>query len=160
MTKKIISFALIGLMLGSFAKTECAISLKKVTAVSAATILGLALYRLNSKKSEQDPKSRFATEKLKEAFKNKDAKEISNQIWYFIDDIVIGQLYKKDSIKADKEGKIEVSKGNPCSGIFGNIQSKIFPITTAIVSVFAIRDFFKLLGQSYDDLSDYVSSDC
>ena len=157
MNKKIVSFAFLGLMLGSFTQTEC-LTFKKAAVITSAVTLGLALYRLYDKKAEVTPLSRFETEKLKTAIANREFKEAANQIWYFIDDTLIGQMYKKDSLKWNpKENDVEINKGTPSAGLLGTIQGKLFPLGMALFFAIEVKDFMDKLRKTSDVVCDYIA---
>lgn len=162
MNKKIISFALLGLLLGSSVQIECAISFKKVAILTSAVVAGLAIYRYNAKKTEKEPISRFETEKLKAAVNANDFKEVANQVWYFIDDLIVGQPRKSDGVVADKEGKLEVKKGNPSSGLMGFIDGQISPISKGLVAISTVVALynFKAILKYYNNLMGSLESAC
>lgn len=162
MNKKIISFVFLGLILGSSVQTECSFTFKKAAILTSALVAGLAIYRYNSKKTEKEPLSRFEIEKLKTFAINKNFKEFANQIWYFLDDVIVGQPYKADGIVADKEGKIEVKKGNPCSGLMGNIEKQIKPVSAALTAIVAVISFynFDAILKKYYSITDALDSVC
>ncbi|MFC1842547.1 hypothetical protein ACFLYU_02725 [Candidatus Dependentiae bacterium] len=133
MNKKLLSFVLLGSILGSFTQTQCVSvkdvlrTMKKSAIVASSALFGLAIYRFFSKKSVKEPKSRFEEEQL--------SKDTWNQIWYFIDDIFIGQSYKKASVKVVKEGEktnLDINLGAPPSGMLGHIHANVYPIGKAI----------------------------
>jgi hypothetical protein len=157
MNKKIVSFAFLGLMLGSFTQTKC-LTFKKAAVITSAVVAGLALYRLYDKKAEVTPLSRFESEKLKTAISNGEFTEAANQLWYFIDDTIIGQMYKKDSLKWNAASNaLEINKGTPSAGLLGTLQGKLFPLGMALFFVVEVKDFMDKLRKTGDVVCDYIA---
>lgn len=152
MNKNVLSFIFVGLtlgLLGQAQETQCSSYIKKAAIVSSLGAFGLCVYRFYSKKTSAEPVVRFESAKLLEAAKTLDSKEFFNQVWYFIDDIFVGQPYKADGVRADKEGKLEVKKGNPCSGFMGNFTSKMDPITKSIAAIIVAKKVLEKFRQLY-----------
>lgn len=168
MSKKLISLALFGLLLSSISQIGFAEEAKKKSCnglicktiqkmgktkvIIAATILGLGVYRLNSKTALPEPQSNFDFSKLIEAIKTFNLKDTADQLWFFTDEKLIGQPYKKACLKANKEGVVEISKGTPPTGLLGNISSNIFSISAGLFLINQIAKFDEDLEKAIENL--------
>ena len=123
----------------------------KVLAASIATLVGLAVYRLESKGRCEDVSYDFdllmrGTESYKDTLKRMAA---------WVDRYVIGQPYKSSSVKADASGNLIVSQAQEAKGFMGIAQSNIKPISIGFGSFMTV---YALLALRKIDLTKKLDS--
>jgi len=107
-----------------------------------AGLIGLAVVLRFFTKEPSDNPIRFDKETLKQAFKDKQFAEIAAQIWYFIDDVLIGRAGKRASIRVTPDGKkLDVRPGRKQVGLGGNIHAYLPGITKALGFIVACDKF-------------------
>ena len=67
-------------------------------------------------------------------------------IWNVIDDGLIGQIYKSESLKANEEGKIIPSALKPPKGVLGHIHSYWVPVIQAMGVTYFIYELSNLIA--------------
>jgi len=173
MNKKLTSFALLGLITaGSCSNTQCISpkdicnKIKKPFLIAASVVLGAGIYRLFIKTPTKNPQSKFDKEALKNAIASKNFKEIKNQLWYFFDDIFVGQVYKGSSVKVKKQGTgenaklgLQVYETCPPTGVLGNIHGRLVPFAKAIGFILTLRKFLEVTTDGLDAWKDFLELD-
>jgi len=142
--KRILPIILSASLFGTFAQTQCNIcDLVKENPLRAlaATVAGATILRFYMKRASSDP-SRFETAKLTEAVKNGSFSEMISQLWYFIDDVIIGRQGKGSTIKVQSDGKtLAVGKSHPEIGLGGKINANLKALTTALAFMITVKKF-------------------
>lgn len=159
MDRKFTSLILLGLITASlsqnqYAKTPKIVnSIKKQLIILGSAIVGLSVFRFYRKIPVKNPISRFDNNKLKEAIKNKDYKEIRNQLWYFFDDVFVGQSYRGSSLKVlsqkDKNQVIFQESTRP-TGFIGHIHANLYPLLKAAGFMIALMKIRKTMEEGLD----------
>lgn len=67
-------------------------------------------------------------------------------VWHVVDDGLIGQQFKSDSVKPGEDGKIVVTAFKPAKGILGYIHSYWVPVVQACGVTFFAYEFAQLLS--------------
>jgi len=159
--KKIISIVFLGAMIGTASQTQC-ISLSEVwnnlwgsikehpSRAIAATVMGATLFRFYTKRACANP-SRFETQSLKEALQNGNFKEMFNQLWYFIDDVIIGRKGRGSTIKVLSDGKtLDIGPSYNEIGLGGKIHANYKSIAAALAFMATIKTFLSNTNDGID----------
>ncbi len=139
---------------------------------AAAMALALSVLRYNFKKSTNDP-SRFDWDKLDKEYDGKALYEklyvfltymlTPENLWYFIDDEIIGSASSKSKLKAAKDGSIEWSEEKESKGLFGKLHDTNKPVVKALEApekiastIAALYTMHKALGAHGINLIPYL----
>ncbi len=134
---------------------------------AAAMALALSVLRYNFKKSTNAP-SRFNWDKLDKEYDGKALYEklyvfltymlTPENLWYFIDDEIIGSASSKSKLKAAKDGSVEWSEEKKSKGLFGKLHDTNKPVLKACGTAAAIGAFLRQLSAGHKFVGELSNS--
>ncbi|MFC1841563.1 hypothetical protein ACFLYA_00660 [Candidatus Dependentiae bacterium] len=149
MNKKITSFVLLGLLLGSFAQMQHA-GCAKVAKVLKTTTIGVvtagllaSVFRFYMKEPDGGD-IRFKKEIFNDALISRDHEAVLEQLWYFYDDVIIGKKGKRPSIRVAEDGeKLDIRPGAMPVGLCGYAHMYFIPLAKTIGFMALVGKFIK-----------------